>query len=199
MVTGRVDGGDTVDTSWKTFGNIGGQNTVHRGSVETLEESKDFGVQGLRRVESRHQLHGNVAMTLDLTIDQLLRSGIVCVGRVRERSGVKVVDLERDGELGVGSDGIKVLGGVELGGRHVVNGRDVAHGGGVARTSLDLETVGNGLADTEVDEVVRANEGVCLTSSLTLAIDFLDDGRIQCEAGVGVASVGVGRGCSRGR
>lgn len=117
MVTSRVDRGDTVDTSWKTFGNIGGQVAVHRSTVETLEESEDFWVQGLGRVERRHQLHGNVAVTLDLTIDQLLRSGIVSVGRVRERSGDKVVDFEGDGELSVGSDGIKVLGGVELGGR----------------------------------------------------------------------------------
>jgi hypothetical protein len=32
----------------------------------------------------------------------------------------------------------------------------------------------------ERQQNLRANEGVCLTSSLTLAIDFLDDGRIQC-------------------
>lgn len=58
-----------------------------------------------------------MTVTLNDTIDQLLRGGIVSVGRIRERSGSQVANLERDGERGVGIDGIKVLGGVEFGGR----------------------------------------------------------------------------------
>jgi len=117
MVAGRVDGGNTVDTSWESLGNISGQDTVLCDSVETLEEIEDFGIQGLRRVERCQFLHSNVTVTLNDTIDQLLRSGIVSVGRIRERSGSQVEDLEGDGEWGVGSDGIEVLGGVEFGGR----------------------------------------------------------------------------------
>ena len=117
MVTGRVYGGDTVDTGRETFGDVGSQNTVGRSSVETLEESEDLGAQGLRRVEGRHLLHGNVTVALNHTTDQLLRSGIVSVVRVRERPSNQVDGLERDGKRGVGSNGIEVLGGVEFGGR----------------------------------------------------------------------------------
>ena len=116
MVARRVDGGDTVNTSWKAVGNISSQNTVLRCVIETLEEGEDLWVQGRRRVERCHLLDGNVTVALDNTTDQLLRSGIVSVGRVRERSGNQILDLEGDGEWGVRSDGIKVLGGVEFGG-----------------------------------------------------------------------------------
>jgi len=138
-------------------------------------------------------------MTLDDTVDQLLRGGIVSVGRIGERSSDQVLDCDRDGERGVGSEGVEVLGGAELGGRHVIGGRDITHGGWVTRTLLDLEAIGDGLANTEADEVVRADEGVGFTSRLSLTIDVLDDGRIQSEARVGVTGTSVGRGCSRGR
>ena len=171
MVAGRVDTGNTVDTSWETVGDVCSQNAVFRGIVETLEESEDLGVQGFRRIERRHLLHGNVTVTLNDTVGQLLRGAIVSVGRVSERPGDQVLDLEGDGELGIGGNGIKVLGGVEFGGRlpvtrendsqtkgrktyHVFNGRNITHGSRVARTCLDLFTVRKGLADTEVDEVV---------------------------------------------
>jgi len=171
MVARRVDGGETVDTSWKTLGNVGSQNTVGGSSVKTLEESEDLGVQGFGRLERRHELHGNMTVTLDDTADQLLRSGIVSVGCVRERSGYQVADLEGDGERGVGGEGAEVLGEVEFGGRlpvtcqikfqesrarsyHVINGGDIAHGGGITRTFLDLESIGDFLANTEADEVI---------------------------------------------
>ena len=171
MVTCRGDAGDTVDTSRKASRNVGSQDTVHGSSVETLEESEDLGVQGLRRVERRHLLYGNMAVTLDVTADQLLRSRKVSVVRVRERSGTEVVDRKGDGEWGVGGDGTEIRGGGELGGRlsvtcqtssrkdktrpyHVVNRRDIAHGGRVARTCLVLLTIGNSLADAETNEVV---------------------------------------------
>jgi hypothetical protein len=198
MVACRVDGGETVDTSWKTLGNVGSQNTVGRSSVETLEEGEDLGVQGLGGLERRHKLHGNMTVTLDDTADQLLRSGIVSVGGVRERSGNQVANLEGDGERGVGLEGVEVLGEVEFGGRHVIDGRDITHGDGVTRTFLDLETIGDLLANTEADEVVRASKGVCFTSCLSLTIDVLNDGRIQRKAGVGVTSVSVGGWCSGG-
>lgn len=37
---------------------------------------------------------------------------------------------------------------------HIINGRYVTHWGRVARTRLDLHTVGNGLSGTVVDKVV---------------------------------------------
>jgi len=171
MIAGRVDGGDTVDTSWETLWKISGQNTISRTSVEALEESENLGVQRFRRVERCHLLNSNMTVALDHTTDQLLRSGVVGVGRVRESSKNHVADFNGDGEFGVGSDGIKVLWEVELGGRlpvarqidsqksrtrtyHVIDGRNVTYGGRVARTCLDLFTIRKGLANTEADEVV---------------------------------------------
>lgn len=55
-----------------------------------------------------------MSMTLDDTIDQLLRGGKVSIGRVYKCSGGHVVNLEGDGERSVGRDGVKVPGGVEF-------------------------------------------------------------------------------------
>jgi hypothetical protein len=116
MVSSSVDRRNTVETSWKAVGDTCGQNTIVCDIVETLEESEDFGVQGLSRVERRHLLYADMAVTLDNTADKLLRGGEVSVGSVRECSGIQVVDLEGDGERGVGRNGVEVPGGVELGG-----------------------------------------------------------------------------------
>lgn len=128
-------------------------------------------------------------MALDNTTDQLLGGSKVSVGRIRECSSGQVIDLEGDGEQGVSRDGVEIPGGLEFCGGHIINRRDVTHGGRVARTGLDLFTVGKGLADTVVDKVVWANEGVRLTSSLCLAVDILDHRRIEREAGGWIAIV----------
>lgn len=51
------------------------------------------------------------------TTDQLLRSGKVSGGRIRENSRLQVVDAQGYGEFGVGRNGVKILGGAEFGGR----------------------------------------------------------------------------------
>lgn len=51
MITCRVDGRNAVDTGWETVGKISAQDTVVCDTVETLEESKNPGIQGLGRVE----------------------------------------------------------------------------------------------------------------------------------------------------
>jgi hypothetical protein len=204
MVSGSVNGRDPVNTRWKAFGDSSSQNVVDSDSIKTLKEGKDFGIQDVSRVERRHLLHGDMTVTPDDTTDQLLRSAEVCSVRVHERSGIQVVDLEGDVERGVSRNGVKVFRGDEFGARHVVNGRDIAHRGWVARACLDLNTIGNGLADTEVDEIVRANKGVYVAVPwCCCSVDVLDYGWVQCEAGGWVAAVLVvivsfGRGRRRG-
>ena len=44
MVTGRVDARNTVDTDRKAVGDISGQDTALRDTVETLEEGEDLGI-----------------------------------------------------------------------------------------------------------------------------------------------------------
>lgn len=117
MVSGSVDRRDTVNASWKTVGDGSRQNAVLGGVVEALEEGEDFGIQGVGRVDRRHLLHHNMAVTLDDTVDQLLGSGKVGIVRVHKRSSVQIFDLEVDRECSVGRNGVKVLGRVEFGGR----------------------------------------------------------------------------------
>lgn len=45
MVSSSVDGGHTVGTSGETTSNVGGENTVRRGVVKTLEELERGGVR----------------------------------------------------------------------------------------------------------------------------------------------------------
>jgi len=202
VVRGSGNRRNTVTTRCKAIGDNNTQNTIDRGGVETLKEGEDFGIQGGSRVERRHLLYGDMTVTEDGTVDQLLRSGKVGAGRVRECSGVQIVDPEFDGERSVGRNGVKVLWGLEFDGRHEINGREIANRGGVARSRQDLFTIRNGLAQAGVDKVVRANEGVYLTNSLCLSIDVLDDGGIQCESGGWVAVAVVtdsGRRCHSGK
>ena len=102
-----------------------------------------------------------------------------------------------DGERGVRLDVTTIGRELEFDGRHVVDTRNIAHRRGVARATLDLQAVCDGLADTEANEVVsrarlaarsscegprsslRADEGVRFTGCLTLTIDGLDDGGVQ--------------------
>lgn len=101
-----------------------------------------------------------------------------------------------NGEWGVRLDITTVGRELELHGRHVVDAGNITHRGGVARASLNLLAVCDGLADTETDEVVartwstarflyktisslRADQGICFTGCLTLTIDVLNNGRVQ--------------------
>jgi hypothetical protein len=116
MVSGSVDGGNAVDTGWKTVGNGDSQNAVAvRDGIDTLEEGEDLRIQGLSRVERLHLLYGNMTVSLNDTIDQLLRGSEVSACCIYKRSGIQVVDFESDVELGVGRNGTKVRGGLELG------------------------------------------------------------------------------------
>jgi hypothetical protein len=128
-------------------------------------------------------------VALDDTTDQLLGGSKVSVGRIRESSSGNVVDFEGDGERGVSRDSIKIPRGLEFCGGHIINRRDVTHGRRVARTGLHLFTVGEGLADTVVNKVVWADEGVRLTISLCLAVDFLDHRGVERKAAGWIAIV----------
>lgn len=167
MVSSSVDGGKTVNTSGETVSNISSQNTVRGLVVQTLEEGETSGVGGSGLVKSLKLLNNDVRVTLDITgtVD-LLRSSKVVLGGVGEETSLEVSDGHRDGERGVGLDGVAVLGVLELGGRHVGLRGDDTHGRGVAGTGLDLFTVCQrkvGDGQTEVDEVVRRGERSNLT------------------------------------
>lgn len=83
----------------------------------------------------------------------VLRSRVVCAGGVGESTRGKVEHLHLNVESCVGGNVVTVLGVHEDGRNHVVDGRNVTHGDTIARARLDLCTVGESLALTEVDEV----------------------------------------------
>ena len=168
MVSSGVDGSETVDTSGETVSNISSQDTVSGLVVQTLEEGETSGVGGVGLGQGLQLLNNDVRVTLDITSTvNLLRSSEVVLLSVGEESSLEVVDGHRDGERGVGLDGIAVLGVLELGGRHVGLSSDDTHGCRVAGAGLDLLTIRKrkvGNSQTEVDEVVRRSERSNLTS-----------------------------------
>lgn len=65
------------------------------------------------------------------------------------------LDTDHDnGERGVSLDVTTIGGEFELDGRHVVDTRNVTHRRRVARATLNLLSIRDGLADAKADEVV---------------------------------------------
>lgn len=96
-------------------------------------------------------------MSNDLTPPiELLRSTEVVALSVDEIASLHSLDCHRDGECRVRRSNVTHVGGeLELARRLSGLGGDVTHGDGVARATLYLQAIGDGLAHTEVDEVVR--------------------------------------------
>lgn len=166
MIRGRTDSRDPVCTSSEAVGDIGGELTIVSWSVETLEESEDTWIRGLRRVEGLNRFNNDVIVSDDLpSIVQLLgRSEVGSVG-IGEGSRLHPLRVQNDGECSVGLHITTVGRELELAGRHVVDARDITHWCGIARATLNLEAVRDGLTDTEVDEVVLAGERVRFAGS----------------------------------
>lgn len=98
-----------------------------------------------------------MGVTDDLTLSvQLLRCREVVALCVHKVTSLHVLDRHGDGECRVGCDVLHVRGVGELARRHRGCGGDLSHRSGVARSALNLETVGDGLpgGSTEVDEVI---------------------------------------------
>lgn len=94
MVCSRGDGRQPVGTSRKAFGNISGKLAIGSDTIETLEESEDTWVGGLRRVEGWDRLDDDVIVSNDLpSVIQLLRSGVVGVCSVGEGTGLHSVGI----------------------------------------------------------------------------------------------------------
>jgi hypothetical protein len=145
MVGGSVDGREAVDTSGKTIGNLGSEDTVLSSGVETLEEGEATGISGVGRVNRVNELSNDVRVTDDLASSvQLLGSSKVALLGVDEVTGLHVADSHLDGKRGVGGDGTKVLWEHELGGWHVLGAGDDTDRGRVARALRDLLAIGDG-------------------------------------------------------
>jgi len=169
MVGGRGDRASTVVTGRETSLERGSEKTIAVTSVvDTLEESK---VLSIRRVVGvvTHVLDGDMGVANDVASLKRLRGSVVGVVRVGERTGLQVGDLYGEVNLLVFLDALfVVLGAGEDRRDHVTNGRNISHDDTVAGSLLDLETVGEGLALAEVDEVGLVSEGRGLSIFLAL-------------------------------
>jgi len=190
VVRSGGDGRHPVCTSRESLGNIRSELTIGSSIVETLEESKNTWVRGLRRAQGLDRFNYNVVVSDDLpSVVQLLRCSIVGIGSVGKVTSLHPLRIHDNGKRGVSLD-IAIIGRkLELDGRHVVDTRNVTHRRRVARASLNLLSICDGLADTEVDKVVGADEGVCFTGCLSFTIDVLNDRGVQGEGSVVVAVV----------
>lgn len=180
MVGGGVDGAEAVGTSGKTVGDVSSENTVLGRIVQTLEEGEDSGVGGGGLLNAGQELNDDVRVTLNIsTAVRELGGGEVVLVRVHEESSLEVGDGHGDREGGVGLDDITVLGGLELGRRHVRLCGDHTHGRWVARTGLDLLSIGDGQVgdgQAEVDEVVVRSQRSNLTSGGLVLTVVLETG-----------------------
>jgi hypothetical protein len=149
-------GAETVVAGGQTTGNSGSKQAVAVASVvDTLKEDEALRVKGLGRgLAVAHALDGNVSVADNVTVSiNVLRSRVVGVGGVCEATRGKVDHLHLDVERLVGGNVVTILGVYEKRRNHVVDARNVTHGDTIARARLDLSTVGESLALTEVDEV----------------------------------------------
>lgn len=210
MVGGRVDGANTVSTSGDTSSNGSSDGAVNSTTVNTLEEGEFIRICWGSLLQRCDRLDHDMSVSNNLSgiVHSLWRSKVVllCVYKV---TSVQVIEVKRDGELGVCLDSSTVLWKGEFSTGHVVDRGDNSNGCRVARTCGDLLAVGKrevGNEETKVDKVIRG----CQRGDLSWVWDVLtviletrgDDTRIECQRSlriVRVVSTSVTRAAARTR
>lgn len=106
--------------------------------------------------ETVNSLDCDVGMTNNPSgIVEILRSGVVGIGRIGEGTSGKVLHLNTELNRLTSGNIFTVLRVGDNGGDHVIPRRNAAHGNTVAATTLDLLTIGKSLSGADVDEVGR--------------------------------------------
>lgn len=175
MVGSTGHSADTVVTGGKTTGDRSAKTSITVARViDTLEEGELGGVQWLVRGEGVTQvLDGDVSVANNVaSVSELLGSRVVSVVGVGEGAQVHVGDLDIDVKVLVRLRLIAGYRACDDGRGHVVLRWNLSHGDTVARTLLVLQTIGQGLAGAEVDEVVLISDGgsLALLGTLLLSI-----------------------------
>lgn len=192
MVRSGSDRGQPVCTSREAIGNIGSELAIRSNSIETLEESKNTWVCRLSRVEGRDRFDDYMVVPNNLPgVVQLLRCGEVGSGGIGEISCLHPLRIQDNGECSVGVYVTTVRRELEFTGRHVVDTRNITHRGRVARATLNLLAVREGLAGTEIDEVIWADKGDRFTCSRSSTVDLLNDRWVQSKGGLGVVIAAI--------
>jgi len=110
MVGACVDSRQSVLSRSEAARNVGTEDTVARGFVQTLEERELGGVEDVWRFKVVHRLDDNMGMRdQDFLIVELLRCRKVVLLSVCEEAGVHVLNRNRDSEALVRFNGGKVL------------------------------------------------------------------------------------------
>jgi hypothetical protein len=200
MVAGGGHGASTVVAVGETSSQISSKKTLAISlAVDTLEESKLLGVGRVGVVDvATHILDSDMRVSNNLSALEILGSSVVGVVRVGEGTSYQVVGLDGEGNGLVRLNVVSVLGAGENSRDHVLDRRNFTHGNTVARTLLDLKTVGQGCACTEVDEVGLVGSRGCLTGfgivsksvDLTVLLDVVGvQAKVSAAATIVVATV----------
>lgn len=186
---------DTVVTGGQTTSDGGSKLSLTiSGIVDTLEESKLGGVWGCGWREGVTQiLNDDVSVTDNLSLAvELLRRGVVGAVRVGEGSELHVCHLHGNVKVRVRCGLLSGHGADDDSCHHLAACWHFTHDNTVTRSTLLLETVGQSLAGTEVDEVGVVGNGLGLARCGTLGAILLR----TCLYSLGVqsetASVGIG-------
>jgi len=162
MISRRVDGARPISGWWETVGNLSSNLAVYSSPVNSLEKRKDPGVRGSGLLQGCKRLNDDVSVTDDQSlIVKGLRSSKVGLLSVGEGAKLDVLDIESNGERGVGSDSAKVFRESKFNRRHVVGVGKETLRDRIARASLDLLSIGNRYIarQANVDEVVCRRQG----------------------------------------
>lgn len=161
VIRGGSDRREPICTSRKAAGDISSKLAVGCNTVQTLEESKDARIRGLRRAKGWNRFNDDVVVSNNLPgVVQLLRRSEVGGGCVGEVSSLHPLCVQDNSKCSVGVHISTIGRELELAGRHIVDTRNITHRCRVTRAALNLQAVCDRLADTEVDKVVGADEGV---------------------------------------
>lgn len=172
LVVGRTSHrADTVVAGGQTSSDGGRKLSLTvSGIVDTLEESKLGGVwwrRGRQGVTEILNDHVGVTDNLSLTVE-LLRCGVVSAVRVGKGSELHVCHLHGNIKVLVCCGLLSGQRAGDDGGHHLAACWHLTHHDTVTRSTLLLETVGQSLAGTKVDEVGIVGNGLGLPSRGTL-------------------------------
>lgn len=166
MVGIGVHCAEAVGTSRKTSSDIYIQFTISTCRlVDALEEGEDGRIRWVSGVDRIEQLDGDMCVSDDESILELLRSTIVvglCVDKV---SSDHVLDEHLYGKLLVGGEGASIGREGNLCSGHRGRGDDVSENNTIAASINELLAIGESLSLAEVDEVVGRRERCRLASN----------------------------------
>jgi len=109
VVGACVDGCHSVISRWQALRNVGAEDTILGGCVQTREEREIGSVEDVRRVKVAHLLNDNVRMShQNAVFVDLLRGRKVGLLSICEVASVHVLDLDFSGEGLVRWDGLEI-------------------------------------------------------------------------------------------